>query len=489
MSLFRTARRCALLLILTSGCRSASTQSTTAGPERPPQAAAVEATWTASFDSPPANLTIASVSHDEPIAANDRGTATDANDPFSGQSELSLDQFVAEVHRRNPSLQASLAAWSAAAERYPQVVALDDPMFQTMMAPASFASSSNVQSSYSVGVAQKFPWPGKLALRGQMAQAEANAVSLDSREVQLRLTEATRVAFFDYYLVFRDLELNATNVDAVRTFRETANVKYESSLVTQQDVLQADVEIAKLESRRIELRQNQRVAVARINTLLHRVPDHRLPPPPTALAIDGNPYSVESLQQLALERPELGAQASRIQAEQAAIELACKEFYPDFELLGRYDQFWTDREQRPQIGLNVNIPLNQSRRHAAVDEATFRLRKMQAEYEQQIDNIRHDIEAGFARLDGSRKIALLYDQKILPAARKNVESANAGYTAGKVDFLRLIEAQREQIELQEKQQEAVTEYFRRRAELERAVGTDLSRSTVSLTPTGVQNER
>jgi outer membrane protein TolC len=50
-----------------------------------------------------------------------------------------------------------------------------------------------------------------------------------------------------------------------------------------------------------------------------------------------------------------------------------------------------------------------------------------------------------------------------------VESAN-GYAGGKVDFLRLIEAQRELIELQEKQQEAVTEYFRRRAELERAVG-------------------
>jgi outer membrane protein TolC len=431
---------------------------------------AVETTWTATFDTLPATSTIARVSHEEPIAASNREPATDANDPFAGQAELSLDRLLDEVQQRNPSLQASLAAWSAAAERYPQVVALDDPMFQTMLAPASFASSSDVQSSYSVGIAQKFPWPGKRALRGQMAQAETNAASLDSQEVQLRLTEATRVAFFDYYLVFRESELNGANVDAVHKFRETANIKYESSLVTQQDVLQADVEIAKLESRRIELQQNQRVAVARINMLLHRAPDFHLPRPPAALAIGGNPYSVESLQQLALERPELAAQASRIQAEQAAVELACKEFYPDFELMGRYDQFWTDREQRPQIGLNVNIPLNQSRRQAAVREATFRLRKMQAEYEQQIDSIRHDVEAGFARLDGSRKMALLYDQKILPAARKNVESANAGYAAGKVDFLRLIQAQRELIELQEKQQEAVAEYFRRRAELERAVG-------------------
>ena len=99
---------------------------------------------------------------------------------------------MAEVLRRNPSLEAAQAAWNAAAERYPQVVALEDPLFQSMLAPGSFRSSSSVQASYFVGIAQKVPWAGKRALRGQIAQAEANAASLDSQDVRLRLTEATR---------------------------------------------------------------------------------------------------------------------------------------------------------------------------------------------------------------------------------------------------------------------------------------------------------
>jgi outer membrane protein TolC len=399
----------------------------------------------------------------------------DADDPFAGHAELALDRLVAEVQKRNPSLLVALAAWGSASERYPQEVALDDPMLQSMLAPGSLPSSSNVQSSYYVGLAQKVPWWGKRALRGQIAQAQASALAFDSQEVQLRLTEVTRVAYFDYYLVVRELELNAANEAAMREFHRTARSKYESNLVTQQDVLQAEVELAKLESRRIELEQNHRVTVARINTLLHRLPDHWLPAPPALVAnADGVP-TAEQLRETAVgQRPELAAQASRIAAEQAAVALACKEFYPDFEFMGRYDQFWTDVEQRPQIGMNVNVPLNQSRRKAAAREAMFRLSRMQAEYQQQVDDVRHDVETGLARLEGSRRTVRLYAERILPAARANVESANSGYIAGTIDFLRLIEAQRESIELEEKHQAAIAEYHRRRAELERVVGSPIA---------------
>jgi outer membrane protein TolC len=394
---------------------------------------------------------------------------------FAGQPELSLPALMSEVQRRNPNLHAALAAWGAASQRFPQVVALEDPVLQSMFAPGSFPSNSSVQPSYFVGIAQKVPWAGKRALRGQAAEAEASAASLDSQDVRLRLAEATRLAFFDYYLVTRDLELNTANSEAVERFRETASSKFESNQVTQQDVLQAEVELGLLRSRKIELKQNEKVAVARINTLLHREPQLPLPPPPKDLAVSDELPNVDSLRQLALDqRPDLAAQASRIAAEQANVALAIKEYYPDFEFMGRYDQFWTPVEQRPQVGMYLNIPLNQSRRKAAVCEAMFRVNKMQAEYDAQVDSIRNEVQAAHARLEGSFETVRLYVETILPTAQANVESANAGYVATQVDFLRLVEAERQLIELQEKHQEAVAEYHRRRAELERVVGTPIS---------------
>ena len=68
----------------------------------------------------------------EPIAESPQPvyTSDDPSDPFNGLAELSVEQLVAEVQARNPSLQAASAAWRAATERYPQVVSLDDPDVQ-----------------------------------------------------------------------------------------------------------------------------------------------------------------------------------------------------------------------------------------------------------------------------------------------------------------------------------------------------------------------
>ena len=459
------------------------------GPEERPVADGRPAAESALADplrpnSDAAVVRVAYETDDSPVTpTGDRG-----DELFSGQIELSLPSLVAEVERRNPTLQAAIAAWGAAAERYPQAIALEDPIFQSMLAPGSFPSASSVQASYFLGVSQKIPWRGKLALKGRVAQDQATAAELDSEEVRLRLAEAARLAYYEYYLVQRDLELNAANRDAVERFRDTARSKFEASQVTQQDVLQSDVELALLESRRIELEQNQTVAVARINVLLHR--EARLPLPPAARTL-GAPVElpgVASLRQFALERrPELAAQLARIRAEEASVALAAKEFYPDFEFMGRYDAFWTNVEQRGQVGMYMNIPLNQRRRRAAVDEALHRLAKMRAEYDSEVDALRGDVEAGFARLQGSERTVRLYENTIIPAAEQNVESANAGYEAGNLDFLRLVEAERQLIGLLEKQQEAIATYYSRRAELERIIGAPLE--TVREAPRGPAADR
>ncbi|WP_197453827.1 TolC family protein [Caulifigura coniformis] len=377
--------------------------------------------------------------------------------------------MVSEVLRRNPTRQAAIAAWQATSQRYPQEIALDDPMFETIIGPRGLASDQ-VNGAYMVGVSQKLPWTGKRALRGESALWEQTAAQWDVADVELRLTEAAKLAFYEYYLATRKLEVRHDSEQRLKAYRETALSKYETAQVTQQDVLQTDVELAQLERRRIELQREQQIAAAKINTLLHRPPETALPPAPMRLDADRAVLSATALHQIAVRcRPDLTAMSARIQSERTAIELACKEFYPDFEVMARYDAFWQEKPLRPMVGMNVNIPLNQSRRHAAVNEATFRLNKMCAEYSAAVDATRNDVQATWEKLDASRQVVALYEQSILKTAESNIESAEAGYVAGTVDFLRLVEAQRQLIDLREQYHEAVTEYRSRLAELERLV--------------------
>ena len=340
-----------------------------------------------------------------------------------------------------------------------------------MIAPATVPSNSSVQSSYYLGLAQQVPWSGKRELRGQKALWEANAKSSDSKTVLLQLSSATRLAFFDDYLAHRELEINLRNLELMQDFRSTAKSKYEAAQVSQQDVSSADLELVKLQQQKLDLERSKQIAIARINTLLHQRPDEQLPPPPKVLDAIVDLPEIATLRETAIQRrPELAALLARIQVEKNAIAIALKEYYPDFEFMTRYDSFWTDRVQRGQLGLNMNIPIQNDRRAAAVREAQFRVQRMCSELAAKQDAVNEEVQMAFARVESSRNTVILFKDRILSIADVNLETARAAYISGSVDFLRLLDARRQTTEQQIGYQRSLTEYHRSVAELKRSIG-------------------
>ncbi len=370
----------------------------------------------------------------EPFAESPQSAyrSDDPSDPFNGQAELSVDQLMAEVQARNPSLQAASAAWRAAAERYPQVVSFDDPMFTGMMSPKGIGMDDG--GGWMVQASQEVPWAGKRALRGTAASAEAEAMRGDIGNTRLRLAEAARTAFYDYYLARRQMDVNSATQGLLSQFREIARNKYQVNQATEQDVLQADVELASLESRHTELSRDEQVAMARINTLLHRAANHPLPPPPAKVPLHHALPAVDELQQLAVQsRPDLFAQQARIRTEQANLALAGKEYYPDVNLVAKYDGFMPE-DMRPQVGIDINVPVRYARRSAAEREAADRLQQRCAEYQNLLDQTRYEVQSAFDRTTQSQRVVRLLEEKILPAAQRSLDSALANYTSGQSGF-------------------------------------------------------
>lgn len=465
MSLVRLAQLCALSCFALSGCQSAPWGRI----DVPPRAVASEQAKereTAVIEQPVTN-----VSFDEPLPDNQGETLPLVCD------ELSLDWLIQEVQQRNPSLQAMIAAWQAASARYPQAVSLDDPMFMAMAAPASFGSSE-VESAYVLQGSQKFPWFGKRAARGRVAQNESTAAFQDVEDSRQRLTEITRVAFYDYYLASKQLELNRENLEIIRQFRSTAQSRYQANQVTQQDVLQAELELAGLERRTIELERARKLSIARINTLLRNDPYASLLAPPKVLTRATTEIDAELLQQLAIsQRADLAAIAARVRAEEAEVTLAVKEFYPDVEVFGRYDSFWqpaeTQSDLRGQVGVNMNVPIYRNKLNAGVREKLANVSKQRAEYEQRVLDIRYEVASASEQYEESRRTLELYDDRLLPAAEQNVTAARSNYDVNKTTFLDLATAQRQLVELREKREEALATFHTRQAELTRAVGGGL----------------
>jgi outer membrane protein TolC len=344
-------------------------------------------------------------------------------------------------------------------------------MFGTGIAPASFGSNA-VSSSYSFELSQALPFPGKLALRGQAALAEAEAADHDYEAARLRIATMASTLFDEYYLASRATVINKHHVELLKELHRVALSQYEAGTASQQDPLQAETELAMLEHRQIELETQERVAMAQIDALLHRAPDGPLPPPPGALAVE-LPTELEptTLSERAItQRPELRAAAARVEARASKVALARREFLPDFTVWARYDTFWQERDLEPAVGFSLNLPLELARRRAALEQATAELARAQSEQQRTEDQVRLSVATATLRIHEAHHLFELTRDRLLPAARDRLAAARASYQTGQTNFSALIDAERGMRDAELGYEEALTTLSRRRAELDRATG-------------------
>lgn len=462
-------------MLLLFGCRTAPQQQFSYSiPMRPLSSASQKQDLPRVASAP--TPTLQPVAFQQPLA-NETPLTTREIAVVAVDTGLSLEQFVAEVRAKHPSVQAMIATWQAAAQRYPQVVALDDPMFMGMTAPASLSSSSVAEGAYALQINQNIPGFGKRKAKGNQAIEEAAAAGHDVGDIQLQLDLIATNAFLDYYLADNQASLNEENRRLVEDFRETAQTKYRTNQVTQQDVLQAELEVAEFERRSLELTRMKRTSMARLNTLLLQSPELPLPKPEPVTSAHTMETDAERLQQLALRtRPDLAALCHRIEAEEAALDLAWKQYHPDVDVFGRYDTFWqpssTQGDLRGQVGLSVNLPVYRRKLNAAICEAQARVRQRRAEYQQRLLEVQYDVQSSIELIRESEQVLELYNNKLLPSAKLNLAAAQSNYDVGKGTFQELIQAQRQLVMVREKWLEVQVDFARRRGELHRAIGGD-----------------
>jgi outer membrane protein TolC len=395
-----------------------------------------------------------------------------ANDvPFGGAETLDRSALVGEVLRRNPTIAAARAAWRSALARYPQETALEDPMVGAGLGPRSFGSRE-IGDAWRVEGSQAFPFPGKLALRGAVALAEAEATARDYEGVRVRLAAVASSLYDEAWLQARSIAITRRHLELVRSLQDAALAGYESGIATQQDPLRVELEEAELLHQEVELETAQRVTAAQLAALLHLGDGAAIPPLPEtlpALAAPADPE--ETLADQALhERPEVRAADARVEGRRAAEALARREFLPDFKIVGAYDTFWELPDQRPYVGLEFNVPLQIGRRRAALEEARAEAERAGLERQAMADTVRAEVASAVLRLHESQHLIAITRDRMIPAARDQVAAARAGYESGVTPFRELVEAERALRSTELDEQRAVAEESRRAAELLAALG-------------------
>jgi outer membrane protein TolC len=335
------------------------------------------------------------------------------------------DGLVSEALRKTPELDAARATLEAARRRVEPARTLPDPM-----ASLNFQNDEQV-----VMLSQPLPWPGKLALAGKATASEVRELEIGSLDRATMTIEArVRTAWYDLVLARALDRLIEERRETATQIEATTRDRYAAGLAVQQDVIRAQVELARVD----ELKSEQRAAIAgrlaELNRLLGRPHDAALETAAELPAIAPLP-PIESIVAGALTRsPESAAARQGIETGRLRVDLAKKNFLPDFVVSGGVGTMW-------QVGVGVSLPLWQNKRQRnQLAEAEARV----AEQTAQTDLVARELELRtrerIAQLESANEVAALYRDKVIPLDELSYESALASYRAGKVPFITVFDA-------------------------------------------------
>ena len=399
--------------------------------------------------------------------------ATEIRSIASGDT-LSSMQLVTAVLQANPQLKVAQATWQASLARVEQQSALDDPQFHYSFAPLTGDSRKPDGQHLDFGqrfeISQNIPFPGKLHLQGKAAEYQAETKQQNIMTLQLLLASKAKSLFADWFYIHQAIAINQTNQSLLEEFRDIAITRYSTGRASKQDVLQAEVERELLKHQAIALKRELKTILAQLNTLLNRPADTPLQVPRELPEITQLP-DLEQLQIRAMQsRPELKAVTARINTHKTRTQLAELAYYPDLKLSAGYNSLWDNEDKRFNIGVSINIPLDQSKRRAAEQEA--KANRQQAHW-RKIDleaKIREELTVAYAHIEESLHVLRLYRHQLSSLADANLAAAKADYQSGKGDFLTLISSEKNRLQTQLQTEQALANVHRSFAKLEQAAG-------------------
>lgn len=367
--------------------------------------------------------------------------------PAGAQADPQLALLLKEAAERNPEVIAARREAEAAASRVEPAAALDDPMLEAGLinVPSqSFSLRREDMTMKMIGISQRLPYPGKRALRKEAAQKEADAAADTAREVLNRVRRDLRAAYYDLWLADESLRVTGRNLGVLGQFLSIAESRYGVGRSTQADVLKAQTQRSRMEEERLRLGRERPVLEAEINRALGRAEGALEPAAPGLPEAD---LRFEALRaQARAARPQLQAQRRMVDRSLAQVELARKDYYPDFDVRVQYGQRDNYQDMRREDLLSfviaINLPIwGEKKRDPRVAEAESARSQAQAMYDARLNDVDAMLRQQVAAATQARRTADLYERSLVPQARLTTEAALAAYRVGRVDFFTLLDSQ------------------------------------------------
>ena len=370
------------------------------------------------------------------------GTLSSFGQETSTSTPTPLSQLLAEAATNNPEISSADHVAKAAREMAPQATTLPDPTFTyqqfSVGSPKPFAGYSNSDFAYiGIGASQELPYPGKLRLRGQVAERDADTKQAEIDVTKAGIADGVKADYLQLAFLQQTLGILQQNEAVLDQLIQDATAHYQVGQGMQQNVLEAQVNRTKI-VREITMHHQQMGQIqAHLKGLLDR---DQTSPDIVTEDLNETPLKLRSEELLALiknNNPQIQVDASAIQKQNAQVAAAKREGKPDFEVGYMYQN--TDRKYRDYYMFTFNVRLPRKKRvNAEIAEAQEQLsasqRTLDAHLQQQLAQVQQD----YVQATSDEELLKEYREGLIPQSDATYRAALSAYASNREEFIHLV---------------------------------------------------
>jgi cobalt-zinc-cadmium efflux system outer membrane protein len=254
--------------------------------------------------------------------------------------------------------------------------------------------------------------------------------------VVLDVTARLKVAYYEWLIVQKAIELVRKDSDLLSRFEEIARNRYTVGKGLQQDVLKAQFEVSTLQQQLTMLDEKRQRVEAEIASLLAA--------PSVVLRVAGEiqptafSVSLDELLKATSDSPRVRAGQKMVDARAVGINRSMKDFRPDFGVNVEWDHTGGNFPEHYAATVEVKIPIYYARKQRyALEESYSRLDEAKQNYRSAQQQAVYQVKDQYLAIQSSDRILKLYKTTLLPQAQLTVDSAASAYETGSIDFLSL----------------------------------------------------
>ncbi len=391
-----------------------------------------------------------------------------------------LSELLEEAEKNNPQIEAARRGWQAAKQVPTQLSTLPDPQFNlqhvSVGSPRPFAGYTNSDFAYlGLGISQDIPYPGKLRLKGEMAKRDADVLQQQVESVRRAVLAELKGTYFQLAYLSKTLTILEEDGELLKQVEQAADARYRSGMGTQQDVLQAQLQKTKL-LREIAMHHLQVGKLeAQLKQLLNRSPESPDIEPADLLETPLVQAYADLLAAAQVQNPEIASAQKMIERQSLQVDLARKDFYPDFNV-----QYMWQRTDPTQfrayymLSVGVRVPIYRGRKQRPeLAQAEAEQLRARSELQAQSQQVASELRSQYVIVQQTSELLKIHREGLSPQARSEFQAGLAAYQSNKQDFQAVLTAFLDVLHLDEDYWQNIAEYETAIARLEQLTGLSL----------------